>query len=451
MTVSDFLNYELVDYASYSTMRQIASLVDGLKNSSRKVIYTMQTKIKDDTKVEILAGITSVNTEYLHGPQSLNSVIVGLAQDFAGSNNIPLLIREGIFGTRFEHNASAPRYIFTNKEPYFDKIFRPEMNPILIGQIFEGSKIEPRYYVPSIPLLLVNGSEGVATGFAQKILPRNPTDIIKAIKCRLEDPKYIYEDICPYFNGFSGTIEKGDNENQWLINGKFEKISSTKLRITEIPVMYDLTSYIKILDALVDSKYIRSYVDSSEDDKFLFEVDIDSKVLKETNYQKMLENLGLSKKVTENFTCLNEFNRIEEYKSYVEILDHYLRVKLEYTEKLKNYMVITMQSELNLLKSKYFFIKGIIDGNIVVHNKKKNEIVDQLKETMYIIDYNGSYDYLVNMPIHSLSEETFKSLTKTIKEKKKIYDEYKLKSINDLYLEELKELIENLNKQLKDK
>lgn len=442
MTVSNFLNYELVDFASYTTMRQIASLVDGLKNSSRKVVYTVQTKIKDDTKVEILSNITSVNTEYLHGSQSLHNVAIGLAQNYSGSNNIPLLIREGIFGSRFEHEASAPRYIFTNKEPYFDKIFRPEMNPILTGQIFEGTKIEPRFYVPTIPLLLINGSEGVATGFAQKILPRNPKSVIKYVEARIKSPNKIPDSslLKPWFNGFTGEVESGEKENQWLIKGKFEKLTAIKIRITEIPVQYSLESYTKVLDKLEDSKFIRGYKDISLDDIFTFEVEIDSKVLKDIEYEVMLDKLGLIVRVTENFTCLNEFNRIEEYTSAQEIIEHFLKIRVDYSQRLKDYTISEMKNELIVLKSKYFFIKGILEDKIQVYKKSKVQIVEQLEQTTHVIKVNDSYDYLVNMPIHSLSKETFEKLANDIKSKKVRYDEYCEKTIQELYLTEIKEL-----------
>jgi DNA topoisomerase-2 len=451
LTVTTFLDTELVDFASYSTLRAIGSLVDGQKNASRKVIHTVQQKVKADTKVEILQGITATTTEYLHGPTALGGVIVNLAQDFAGSNNLPLLIREGIFGTRFSHSASATRYIFTNKEPYLDKLFRIEDNPILIPQIFEGSVIEPRFFVPTIPLLLVNGSEGIATGFAQKILQRDPKNIIEYITKYINGKKAgerIDPDsklLLPSFVGYSGEVQSTDKLNQWQIKGKFEKVSLTKIRITEIPVQYELNEYIQVLDELEDRRAIRSYKDLSVDDKFLFEVDIDSKTLKEVEYDTLLNTLGLVKTVTENFTCINEKNRIEEYTSAIQIMHHFITVKLEYTEKRREYIIMKLKEELQVMKSKYFFIKGILDDTIIVKGKTKQEISDQLDVTEHVIKVNDSYDYLTGMAIHSLSKDTFEKLASDIKKKKEFLDEYVKKTVYDIYLEDLEELNTAIN------
>lgn len=461
MTVTTFLDTELVDFASYSTLRAIGSLVDGQKNAARKVIHTVQQKVKADTKVEILQGITATTTEYLHGPGALGGVIVNLAQDFAGSNNLPLLIREGIFGTRYNHSASAARYIFTNKEPYFDKIFRPEDNPILIEQVFEGTVIEPRFFVPTIPLLLVNGSEGIATGFAQKILPRDPKSVIEYITQYINglkndtDPDGFLDEgtrvlpdsnlLRPSFVGFTGDVQATDKPNQYQIKGKFEKVALTKIRITEIPVQYELNEYNKFLEGLEEERVIRSYKDLSEDDKFLFEVDIDSKTLKDVAYDDLLATLGLVKTVTENFTCINEKNRIEEYTNAVQVIHHFLRVKLDYVEKRRLYIIAKLEEELSIMKSKYFFIKGILDDTIIINKKTKQEIADQLDNTKYIIKVNDSYDYLTGMAIHSLSKDTFEKLASDIKKKKEFYDEFLKKTVYDIYLSDIEELNKTIN------
>jgi len=165
--LEDFFNTDYVDSASYDNLRKIASIADGLKNSSRKIIHTMIDKnIKDKTKVARLVSTIAEHTEYLHGEVGLAGVMVNLARKFVGTNNIPFIQRDGAFGTRHKPAAAAPRYIKTRKEDYLDKIYMKEDYPVLISQQFEGYNIEPRYFVPSIPMLLINGSEGLSTGFA---------------------------------------------------------------------------------------------------------------------------------------------------------------------------------------------------------------------------------------------------------------------------------------------
>jgi len=420
MTVTNFLHDEVVDFASYSTIRAIASLIDGQKNSGRKVVHTIQKRADKDTKVSILAGIIAIETEYLHG--DISGSVVTMAKNYPGSNNIPLLTREGNFGTRFEPEASANRYIFTAQEKIFDKLFNKEDNAVLIQQEFEGTNIEPRFFVPTLPLILINGSEGIATGFAQKVLPRNPEVIKEYIKVYLRNEEAYANDVpifetpalTPWYNGFNGIIENGEKNNQYIIKGTFERTSGTRLTITELPIGYNLTSYTKVLDDLEDKKVIRSYTDLSVEDTFKFEIVMDSKSLKNDD-EWVLNRLKLTKSVTENFTVMDENNRVVVYDCPEKVINHYIRVKLEYLEKRKQYLIQKTKEDLLILASKYLFIKGVTDGEIIINKKKKQEIVSQIEPIQKIIIVEGDYNYLLNMPIYSLTEEKMEDLLTKIR------------------------------------
>ena len=157
----------------------------------------------------------------------MSGVIVNMASKYPGSNNLNLLHPEGNFGTRYENAASAPRYIFTHKSNIVDSLFNPADRAILLHQTFEGNDIEPVYYLPNLPLLLINGSEGVSSGFAQKILPRNPDSIKKLVKDFLSNKKLNEALLIPHYNGFNGVIEQGENQAQWLIKGVIKRINSS--------------------------------------------------------------------------------------------------------------------------------------------------------------------------------------------------------------------------------
>ena len=239
MQLSNFFNSDFVDYASYDNLRKIGSCIDGLKNASRKVIFTVLEKnIKEPIKVSQLANKVAEYAEYLHG--SLDGVVVNLGQDFAGTNNVPLLQKKGNFGTRFAQEASAPRYIFTYGSKNLFTLFKKEDLKILKEQMFEGERIEPVFYVPTLPLILVNGSEGVSSGFAQKILPRNPKSIIKYLTNKIQGKRNKKDLLKPFFNDFKGTVEQGETSFQWLIKGKIERTNKNQMIISEIPVGYDL-------------------------------------------------------------------------------------------------------------------------------------------------------------------------------------------------------------------
>ncbi len=435
MKISAFFNNDYVNQASYDNLRKIASLVDGQKNASRKILYTILEKnVKEKIKVSQLGSKVAEFAEYLHG--NLDGVIVNLGQDFPGTNNIPLLQKKGNFGTRFSQEASASRYIYTYGTSQFFELFRKDDTPILKHQFFEGQQIEPMFYVPTLPILLVNGSEGVSSGFAQKILPRNPDDVKKYIISKIAG-KQPRTKLVPYYNGFKGTIEQGENGSQWLIKGVLKIIGINKVEITEVPIGYDLKSYIDVLDDLEDKRVIQGYRDKSEDDNFLFEVTIPSKDLKAWPMDELMNKLKLIKKVSENYTVIDENNKIVVYDTAEEIMDHYIRVKLVSLADRKEFMKERLEEEIRYDYSKYLFIKMIVDNKLIVSKRKKADIIKDLDKVKDILTKDDSYDYLLNMNILSLTEERMSKLESDIKQKKNELDQLIKKTIEQLWSEEI--------------
>ena len=437
MQLSNFFNSDFVDYASYDNLRKIGSCIDGLKNASRKVIFTVLEKnIKEPIKVSQLANKVAEYAEYLHG--SLDGVVVNLGQDFAGTNNVPLLQKKGNFGTRFAQEASAPRYIFTYGSKNLFTLFKKEDLKILKEQMFEGERIEPVFYVPTLPLILVNGSEGVSSGFAQKILPRNPKNIIKYLTNKIQGKRNNKDLLKPFFKDFKGTVEQGETSFQWLIKGKIERTNKNQITISEIPVGYDLKTYIKVLKTLEDSKVILDWDDLS-DKEFKFIVKMNSKDLDKLSEDEILDKLKLVKKVTENLTCLNANNQIQEFQSAEEILDYYFKVKMEYLGKRKDYLVQELKTDLDILNAKITFIKAILDKSLVIEKQPKDKIVKNL-EKIITVKVQDSYDYLLNMPLYSLTLEKIKALTETLKNSKLKLKETQEKTLENFWLEDLEEI-----------
>lgn len=437
MQLSNFFNSDFVDYASYDNLRKIGSCIDGLKNASRKVIFTVLEKnIKEPIKVSQLANKVAEYAEYLHG--SLDGVVVNLGQDFAGTNNVPLLQKKGNFGTRFAQEASAPRYIFTYGSKNLFTLFKKEDLKILKEQMFEGERIEPVFYVPTLPLILVNGSEGVSSGFAQKILPRNPKSIIKYLTNKIQGKRNNKDLLKPFFNDFKGTVEQGETSFQWLIKGKIERTNKNQITISEIPVGYDLKTYIKVLKTLEDNKVILDWDDLS-DKEFKFIVKMNPKDLDKLSRDEILDKLKLVKKVTENLTCLNANNQIQEFQSAEEILDYYFKVKMEYLGKRKDYLVQELKTDLDILNAKITFIKAILDKSLVIEKQPKDKIVKNL-EKIITVKVQDSYDYLLNMPLYSLTLEKIKALTETLKNSKLKLKETQEKTLENFWLEDLEEI-----------
>ena len=434
-TIENFLNTRLSNYSSYDNLRKIASYIDGLKNASRKVLYTIhEKKIKDTEKVSRLASKCSEYSDYLHG-DGLWKVIVTLGQDFAGSNNIPLIQKFGAFGCRSNNEPGAPRYIHASGSKAFFEIFKYEDDPVLISQTFEGTKIEPRFYVPTIPIILVNGSEGVSSGFAQKILPRNPKSIIKYIQNILQGKSVRKDWLMPFCNGFNGEIEALE-PLKYNIKGVIS-INKNIIEILEVPFTYDLSGYLKVLDTLEESKVIQSYEDLSDGDNVLkFKV----KVNKDFDFKNALKILKLEKPITENYTTIDENNKIKVFNDCSEIINSFIKVKLQYTQKRKDYLIRELQELISVLNSKVIFISKVVSKKLKVSNVPKSEIVLNLEKIKEIVKVQDSYDYLLKMPIYTLTLEKIQELNTLLSEKTNELKTLESKSPQQIWLEDLNEI-----------
>lgn len=440
MKLEEFLDTDLRDYASYSNIRMIASYIDGLKNGARKVIYTILEKnIKTPIKVSQLASKVSEFTEYLHGETGLVSAIVTLAQNFVGTNNLPLLQAKGSFGNRHDPCPSASRYIFTHGTDAFFKLFNKDDLNILISQEFEGQKIEPLFFTPNLPMILINGSEGIAEGFKQKILPRHIKAVQRYILDILTDKEPDERLLTPYFNGFSGSIIKG--ETNWLIKGKITRTDRTHLKITEIPIGYDWGTYIKVLDDLKDQNKINSYIDKSDSQKDTFEfiVKLEQKILDDSSVDDLLERLKLIKPITEKYVCIDENNRVRVFESAKEIILSYIRVKKKYLQLRKEYQLEILGKDLSLNQNKFRFIQGIINNEIIISKRKKADIEKDLIKNNFD-KVNDSYDYLLNMPIHSLTKEKLDIIKNKVKEIKDQIKSVTNTSVTEMFITDIQSI-----------
>ena len=236
ITYNEFIQREMIHFSKYDCDRSIPNLVDGLKTSLRKILFTsFKRRLTNEIKVAQFSGSVSEHSCYHHGENSLNGAIVGMAQNFVGSNNINLLEPNGQFGTRLQggSDSASERYIHTNLNKITRLIF-PEADDYVLKYLDDdGTPVEPIYYVPIIPMILVNGSKGIGTGFSTDIMCYNPVDLINYIKCYLNNTELPV--LTPYYEGFKGTIEQIDDK-KWLIKGCYEVINDKKIRVTELPI-----------------------------------------------------------------------------------------------------------------------------------------------------------------------------------------------------------------------
>jgi DNA topoisomerase II len=445
MKITAFFQDQFIDFAQYQSFRSIANYIDGLKPSLRKIIYTVdKNNVTSPLKVAQLAPRVAEQTLYIHGEQSLPPAIAGLAKDYVGSNNINLLAPEGSFGTRFVPQESSARYIYTMKMPIFNKVFHPADNDILQKQYFEDSLIEYLYYAPTLPMILVNGSDGIGNSYSQRILPRNPEQIVEEIRSKLKTKRYKIKPLAPYFKGFTGSVVW--EETRWAIYGKIERVKANTIKITEIPIGYDLASYLKVLNDLCEKKIIKDFDDKSEDDRFEFYVKVartytnqqPDPTLMDLSDEEILKTLKLKKYINENFTCIDENNQIILFQNDAELFEKYIEVRLDFYKKRRVDLESKIRRKWEINNARINFIQAFIKAPSIIHGKKKVEIVEWFEKNKYFSD--DGYDYLLNMPIYSLSEEKIASLEKERAQISAELDDILNNDEKSLWLRDLKDL-----------
>lgn len=442
--IKDFIHKDLKHFSNADNMRSIPSLVDGFKPSQRKILYGAYLRGLDKIEIKVaqLAGFVSDRAAYHHGEASLMGAIIGMAQNFVGSNNINTLVPKGQFGDRYGggKNHASPRYIFTSVEKITNLIFRKEDNAILDYVDDDGMKVEPEYYLPIIPMVLVNGAVGIGTGFSTNIPNYNPIDLIGYLKDKINNNKT--GKLKPYYHKFKGTIKKLD-KSSYQVKGCYtiDKKTNT-VHITELPVGEWTLNYKQYLEKMDDTdQNFVSYTNNSTD------TDIDIKVKFKKLPTKLDDKLKMIKKI--NLTNLHAYTKlgnIQKYNKIEDIIDEYYIVRLEGYVSRKEYLLKIYKHMFELIAYKVKFIKEIINKTLKINNKKKSDIEDKLVEKQYpkfgkdFNDTNVSYDYLLGMNLYSLTREKIEELEKQLLEKKELYSNLKKKTPEQLWLDELDEL-----------
>jgi len=441
-TITEFLSQEYKEFALYSIEgRAIPSVIDGFKPTQRKVIHVAsdvwKTGGEKAIKVFQLSGKVASDAFYHHGDMSLSNAIINLAQKF--KNNAPLLEEDGQFGSLRSPQAGAPRYIGTKLSPYFKLIYKDF--ELLNYKEEEGEKIEPHFFLPIIPTVLINGGSGIAVGFASNILNRDVKEIIEACQ-KLLLGKNITT-IKPHLNGFLGEYIKDlENPKKWFIRGKFQRVNTSTVKITELPPSLTYEKYEEILDKLVDNKDIVSYDDNCKDN-IDYTIKFTRDDLEKLDDEKLIKLLKLEESETENFTTLDETGKLKIFERVEDIISYFVNFRLGYYQKRKDFMLNKMQHDLRVLGNRGKFIKLILEGKIVVNNKLKEEIIKQI-ETFSLDKIDGDYDYLLRMPIYSLTKEMFEKLKEDFKIKKEEIEKLKGVQPKDMYLDDLSELKKKL-------
>jgi DNA topoisomerase-2 len=435
-----FVNNELIHFSMYDVNRSIPSICDGMKPSQRKVLFTLfKRNFSKEIKVAQLGAAVAELTSYHHGEVSLFGTIINMAQDFPGSNNINLLEPNGQFGSRLAlgKDAASPRYIFTELSKITKELFDPRDFEVLEYLQDDGASIEPRYYIPVIPMVLVNGCQGIGTGYSTSIPSFNPTDILENINRYLKGEKL--KKMTPWFSGFTGKITPdSENDTNFIMTGVYSTSGDSVITITEIPVNTSIEDYKDFLEKIETVKDIKN---SSTENKPHFIVKFESpKAMKEFLGEDPLKSLKLSKSIsTRNYHLIDENGSIKKYESAEEILEQFMKIRLHTNELRKTSLIEKYSKELLILKNKINFLKSIMENKIDIYRKTKKDIEKILKETGFDT-VDSTYNYLSSMPIFSFTKENMDSLENKKADVEKSLMEIKIKTSKDISMDDISSL-----------
>jgi DNA topoisomerase-2 len=464
ISYEDFINKELIHFSKYDCDRSIPNLMDGLKISLRKILFSAFKKnLVTEIKVAQFSGYVSEHSGYHHGEASLNAAIVGMAQNFVGSNNINLFMPNGQFGSRLKggDDSASERYIFTQLNKITRTIFPQPDDNILEYLNDDGLLVEPIYYAPIIPMVLVNGSKGIGTGFSTDIMCYDPIKIIRYLKNKLSlSLKEENIDFIPYYDGFKGQITK-INDDKFLVRGLYEKVGPDKIRVTELPVGYWTEDFKELLENLIEPgqdkegkkiiAIVKDYDDMSKDTNVDFTITFAKGKLEELESNKGDYNCnGLEKLLklyttnsTTNMHLFDADDTLQKYDKISDIIDDYFDVRLQLYQTRKDYIIRAIERELVLLSNKAKYIKENLDGTIDLRKKKKEQVIQMLQAKGYdIIDDDSEYKYLTKMPMDSVTEENVEKLLNDKGHKEHELETIKGTSVNHMWNSELDNLLE---------
>lgn len=444
---SEFINKELIHFSNYNLERSIPSVCDGLKKSLRKILFCcMKRKLYKEIKVSQLAGYVSEHGAYHHGEVSLHEAIIGMAQDFVGSNNINLLVPNGQFGTRIQggKDSASPRYIHTMLNNIVSSIFHVDDLDVLEYLVDDGLQIEPTYYVPIIPMILVNGAVGIGTGFSTNVPCYNPKDLIEYCKCMIN--KTPVSELKPWFRNFKGTVTSDSTK------GVYKKINKTKLEITELPIGYWTEDFKNHLEAYIE-KYPKVIKDferhyTEKEVKIIIQFTT-SEILDDmlkyddvkncTKIEHELKLVSTRCVNTGNMHLYDKNNVIRKFANADEIMEEFYQVRIKLYHKRKDNILLKLDKELKYISAKVMFIQHCIDGKLMIMNQPKQNILNYLIDNKF--DKNDdSYDYLIKMPLYHLTKEKLDELYQDKYSKTQLRDDIYQTSHEEMWLNDLNTL-----------
>lgn len=437
--VVDFIDSELVKFSIEDCERSLPHVVDGLKESQRKILYASKlfwSSSNKHIKVAQLGAFVAQKTDYKHGENNLFETIIRMAQNFVGSNNIPYFEQDGQFGTRLYggKDAANSRYIFVNNSKTIKLIFKKEDDPILLKK----EDAEPQFYLPIVPIILINGSIGIGTGFSSNIPLFNPLEIIdhvklwidyKESKVVLQKPRFSLK---PFLNKSASLIYKTEPQ-KYESHGILNK-TEYGYDVVELPYFMWTEKYKEILESLQEQKLIKYFKNYSTIDSVLFNVYTE-------NEMDIWDFKLVSVINTSNMTVFDSKNNIKRFQTCNAIIHEFCKVRYYFYTVRKQYILETLEKDLLLQNEKLRFIQYVMDEKIKVFKMPKATIINQLESFSFTL-----IDIHLNTPLVNFSEDKIIELELKIKIIEDSIFKLKNKSEGMIWKEELEQLKSELLK-----
>lgn len=451
ISYEDFINKEFVHFSIADTIRSIPSVVDGLKPGQRKILFScFKRKLNDEIKVAQLCGYVAEHSAYHHGELSLSTTMVKMAQDFVGSNNLNLLQPIGQFGTRNHggKDSASSRYIYTNLSKLTRLIYNEKDDPLLNYLIEDNCSIEPDYYAPIIPMILVNGSEGIGTGWSTYIPMHSPFDIISNFKKKLKGGEF--EELIPWYKDFKGYIELDDSGAKYITKGCWEEYSHSILIITELPIGTWTKNYSEFLESEIQKGNlgIKTVYEKHTSESLFFELHFEASKLKALVKSGEIEKkLKLTSKLNiTNMVLFDSEGKLMRYTSTTDIMKEFFKVRMQYYIQRKAYLLSVIEKRIADLKTKTKFINAILAKIIVLGDMEVSIIAKQVENNEIIEkDSKLTLNDLLNMPLMSLTKQKLIELQSKLEEQLNEYNILKNLSEESLWLQDL-DTLENAYK-----
>lgn len=441
ITISSIMNGAWKERAIYTAEeRGIPSFADGLKPVQRFLICKGLKLAK--SSFEKVATIATVATEgYHHGEASAAAALTVMAADF--SNNLPIFEGDGNFGNVLNPAAAAPRYIFARLSPLFEYIYK-DMD--LCPKHEDPEHIPPKYYLPIIPMVLVNGIKGIATGYSTDIPPHDPESIINWLiqRTKTEKPK---ESIEPKYYGFTGTVTK--ESDHYTIHGTYEFIGTTKIHVTELPRGYTCASYDSHLKKLIDKGTILDFENNSRMNRFNYIVQL-KRGTRWTDEQ-VRKNLKLDTTHSWNLTTVSTEGKIQEWSKETgmhDIMEAFYKFRLPFIQQRIDNKIVYLETLLQYQNALQQFCQDVIENKFSFRGITDQQFHDILEQ-----QYKAPEKYIskiMNMPVRYFTKELFEKIAEEIKIIETELDYYRKTTAEKEYVNDLNALMKAYKQYIAD-